>query len=149
MATKSSYIQGETIDITMTAEAAAVTLVVYTSATAATAATAALESAAGNAKQSLTVGEISMTDKTAEELLALRAAVTANAEMHRYALALNDDGAWEVHASTAALCGSYSYAVLVTAATGAVESAETGAFTVIGSPSATGRGGFKTILSVF
>ena len=146
MAIKATYTQGETIQPTATqADASAVVFRFWPAAKASLAETAAALLA--SQKQSITVGEISMSDKSADEISKLAGLANSETAREGGAIPMSHDpsaqASWSAAVDSSTLYGAYGYAILATVG-GIVSSLESGSFSVSGDPSAASLGGGLT-----
>jgi hypothetical protein len=138
---KTDYIQGETITPSAT-DATAQAVVFKWWPTRSTAAVTAAKSLIGSLKSQVTVGEISTTDKTAEEISALDAILKGGVATRGGSVALEKAGeTWTAAIDTSAMYGEYGYVVLATSADGTVKAIDNGTIRVEGDPEAADVGG--------
>lgn len=145
---KASYIQGETIRAEASASDAVACIFRWypvRSDALKTSASALLASQ----KHSLSVGEISMSDKTADELAALAGLVDAStpARGGSAQMSLNRD-TWSASVNTDEMFGEYKYAILAEGQDGSRDVVDSGTFSVEGDSRAAGMGGGISVLNV-
>lgn len=144
---KTDYIQGETLQPSAT-DASAKSVVFKWWPNRSTAAVTAAQSLIGSLKSQVTVGEISTTDKTADEISALDAILKGGIATRGGSVALEKTGeTWTASIDTSAMYGDYGYVLLATAADGTVKALEHGSIHVDGDPEEAdvGGGGIFTI----
>lgn len=153
---KANYIQGETIAASVATAPSAIAYAFRFWPVRSTALKTAAEQLIASIKTSLTVGEISMTDKRAEEIAALDGLIRARSGGGGGSYPMTvADGANEATADVPSdnLYGEYQYAVFAAGEQGRRTVVASGSFTVEGDPDAadsgTAAGVFSRIYTAF